>query len=91
MTARRIPPGKSIDGWWTIIQSGLWRLLYKLHKEARIRSTKEFIPLLHDTMEMVLGDRSKKCYYLVYLGTRPGSERKGYGRKLLEHVTAMVS
>lgn len=78
-----------MDDWWTILRSGMWKLFFKLDKEGRTRWFKEFFPLLHETMERVLPGR--EAFYLVYLGTRPGSERMGYGRKLVEHGAGLVS
>ncbi|KAI9679420.1 MAG: hypothetical protein M1817_005442 [Caeruleum heppii] len=82
-----LPPGTEIDGWLTTLRSGLWRLYYKLSREGRRRFFAEFLPLLHHTKRDVLGVRDADSYYLVYLGTRPGEQRKGYGKALIQHVT----
>lgn len=79
-----------MDDWWTILRSGMWRLLFKLSREGKARFYKEFLPLLHDTKERVLGERDAKSYYLVYLGTKPSARGKGYARRLIEHGLAMV-
>ncbi|KAI9842514.1 MAG: hypothetical protein M1837_007108 [Sclerophora amabilis] len=81
------PPGKNIDDFFTILRSGLWRLWYKLSAEGSKRFFSEFLPLLHDTKADVMGKRDKSSYYLVYLGTRPSEEGKGYGKALIEHMT----
>lgn len=73
--------------WLTILQSGMWRIWFKLSSEGNKRFFEEFLPLLHHTKEEVLGARDPDAWYLVYIGTRPGSTRKGYARKLIEHVT----
>jgi ribosomal protein S18 acetylase RimI-like enzyme len=86
-----MPPGKNMDDWWTILRSGMWRLLYKLSSEGKTRFYKEFLPLLHDTMHEVMGPREHDSYYLVYLGSKPSARGKGYARKLIEHMTATVS
>ncbi len=39
----------------------------------------------------VMGHRDKNCWYLVYLGTTPKGRGKGLSRKLMEHVTNVVS
>jgi ribosomal protein S18 acetylase RimI-like enzyme len=83
-------PGKNIDDWWTILRSGIWRLLFKLSREGWIRFYKEFLPLLHDTKQRVLRERDGKSYYLVYLGTKPSARGKGYAKKLIEHGLSMV-
>lgn len=85
-----MPPGKNMDDWWTILRSGMWRLLFKLSREGKARFYKEFLPILHDTKERVLGERDAKSYYLVYLGTKPSARGKGYARRLIEHGLAMV-
>jgi hypothetical protein len=86
----RLPPGKDIENWCTLFRSGLWRMYYKLSPEGRKRFFAEFLPLLHDTKRNVLGERDAESYYLVYLGTRPSEQRKGYGKALIEHVTRQV-
>lgn len=79
-----------MDDWWTFIRSGLWRLHYKLSAEGRTRFYTEFIPLLHDTLDEVLGPRVNDCYYLVYLGSKPSARGKGYARKLIEDIMDKV-
>ncbi|KAH8809116.1 hypothetical protein F5884DRAFT_394057 [Xylogone sp. PMI_703] len=83
-----MPPGKNMDGLWTILRSGLWRLLYKLSAEGKRRFYGEFLPLLHHTKEKVLGPRDNASYYLVYIGSKPSARGKGYAKKLIEHMTA---
>lgn len=85
-----MPPGKNVDGLWTIIRSGMWRLYYKLSSEGRKRFYNEFMPLLHDTKHDVMGKRDDNSYYLVYLGSKPSARGKGYARKLIEHMTSQV-
>jgi len=82
-----MPPGKNMDDWLTILRSGMWRLNFQLSTEGKKRFFEEFLPLLHRTKEEVLGDRDHETWYLVYIGTKPGSRGKGYARKLIEHVT----
>src|ERR1700759_5436172 len=82
-----MPPGKNMDGLLTVLRSGMWRLNYQLSREGRERFFNEFLPVLHDTKEAVLGERDNDSWYLVYLGTRPEARGKGYARKLVEHVT----
>lgn len=90
LTLDRMPPGKNMDDWWTVLRSGMWRLLFRLSREGKTRFYKEFLPLLHDTKQRVLKERDDKSYYLVYLGTKPSARGKGYARKLMEHGLAMV-
>jgi hypothetical protein len=85
-----MPPNKNMDDWWTILRSGMWRLLYKLSAEGKTRFYSEFLPLLHDTKHEAMGERDANSYYLVYLGTRPGARGKGYAGKLIGHMTARV-
>jgi ribosomal protein S18 acetylase RimI-like enzyme len=80
-----------MDDWWTILRSGLWRLYYKLSREGRARFYREFLPLLHNTKQEVLGARDENSFYLVYIGTKPKARGKGYARLLIEHGTRMVS
>ena len=79
-----------MDDWWTILRSGMWRLLYKLSAEGRTRFYTEFFPLLHDTKHEIMGERDGDSYYLVYLGTKPSARNNGYARKLVEHMNAQV-
>ena len=83
----RMPPGKNMDDFLTILRSGMWRLNYRLSTEGKRRFFTEFLPLLHDTKYATLGDRDDTSWYLVYIGTRPSGRGKGHARKLLEHVT----
>src|SRR4051812_36343423 len=82
-----MPPGQNMDDMWTILRSGMWRLNYRLSSEGKRRFFNEFLPLLHDVKHGVLGERDDESWYLVYLGTRPSAQGKGYARKLIEHVT----
>ncbi|KAI0392973.1 hypothetical protein F5Y17DRAFT_467171 [Xylariaceae sp. FL0594] len=83
-----MPPGKDADDWLTLLRSGMWRLYYQLSAEGRRRYYNELLPVLHRTKHEVMGDRDDDCYYLVYLGTKPSGQRRGYGRKLIEHMAA---
>ncbi|KAI0165486.1 hypothetical protein GGR57DRAFT_121866 [Xylariaceae sp. FL1272] len=83
-----MPPGKDADDFLTILRSGMWRLYYQLSAEGRRRYYTELLPLLHDTKHEVMGERDSDCYYLVYLGTKPSGQKRGYGRKLIEHMAA---
>ena len=82
-----MPPGKNMDDWLTILQSGMWRIWFKLSSEGNKRFFEEFLPLLHHTKEEVLGARDPDAWYLVYIGTKSESRGKGYARKLIQHVT----
>ncbi|KAH9887189.1 hypothetical protein F4778DRAFT_437457 [Xylariomycetidae sp. FL2044] len=83
-----MPPGQEMDDWWTIIRSGMWRLYFQLSAEGRKRYYKEVLPVLHDVKREVMGDRDNDCYYLVYLGTKPSGQRRGYARKLIDQMAA---
>jgi ribosomal protein S18 acetylase RimI-like enzyme len=37
-----------------------------------------------------MGDRDDDCYYLVYIGTKPSGQRRGYARKLIEAMAVRV-
>ncbi|KAL9102960.1 MAG: hypothetical protein Q9163_001947 [Psora crenata] len=82
-----MPPGKNMDDWITVIRSGMYKFLYKLSKEGRKRFFDEFLPLLHNTKVEVMKEHDQNSWYLVYLGTKPGSRGKGYARTLIEHTT----
>jgi len=83
-------PGGVNDDMLTIFRSGLWRLRYKLSAEGRARFFNEFLPVLHDTKAEVLGERDPDAWYLVYLGTKVEARGRGYGRKLIEHITKVA-
>lgn len=85
-----MPPGKEMDDLLTILRSGMWRLYYQLSAEGRKRYYNELLPVLHNAKVETMGDRDSECYYLVYLGTKPSGQRRGYGRKLIEHMAAKV-
>ena len=82
-----MPPGENMDDLLTIMRSGMWRLNYKLSAQGKQRFFSEFLPVLHETKETVLGPRDNDSWYLVYLGTKKASRGRGYCRKLVEHVT----
>ncbi len=86
-----MPPGKNMDDLLTQIRSGIWKFKRKLSKEGNFRFYKEFLPLLHNTKHEVLGEADRKSWYLVYIGTRPGSRGKGYAKTLIEYTTKKVS
>ncbi|KAK3400104.1 hypothetical protein B0T20DRAFT_176685 [Sordaria brevicollis] len=81
-----LPPGRDLDSWWVLFRSGAWRLYYQLSAEGRKRYFDEVVPLLHDTKAQVLGERDHDSWYLVYLGTKPSSQGRGYAGKLLRDV-----
>ena len=85
-----MPNGKNMDGWLTILRSGMWRLSYKLSTEGRKRFFDEFLPLLHMTKKEILGEREQETWYLVYIGTRSDCRRRGYAKTLIQHVTRKV-
>ena len=87
----RMPPGKDMDDWFTMFKSGMWRLRYQLTAEGSKRFFNEFLPLLHETKAKALGADDQKSWYLVYIGTRPGAQGKGYAKALIEMVTKHVS
>ncbi|KAI9797121.1 MAG: hypothetical protein M1833_005636 [Piccolia ochrophora] len=79
-------PNTHVD-WFTLVRSGMWSMYFKLSPEGRRRFYSEFLPLLHETKSNVLAERDNDAYYLVYIGTRPQDEGKGYGKALIEHIT----
>lgn len=85
-----MPPGNNMDDLMTVFRSGLWRLSYKLSAEGRKRLFSEFLPLLGNTKAQVLRERDDEAWYLVYVGTRPSAQGKGYCRKAITHVTNMA-
>ncbi|RSL50452.1 hypothetical protein CEP54_011914 [Fusarium duplospermum] len=83
-----LPPGQQMDDWWTSLRSGMWRLYYQLSAEGRRRYYDEMLPVLNQTKEDVMGERDKDCYYLVYIGTKPAAQGKGYAGKLIRDMVA---
>jgi len=79
-------PGCDPDGWWTAFRSGILKLHFQLGAEGRKRYFKEMLPLLHDTLAEVMGERSRECYYLVYIGTKPSARGKGYASRLMKDM-----
>lgn len=75
----------------TLLRSGMWRLYFTLSAEGRKRYFEEVLPLLHDTKASVLGDRDADAWYLVFLGTKPNSQGRGYAKRLLEDMIQRVS
>ena len=85
-----LPPGKNIDDWWTVMRSGMWRMMFKLSKEGKERFFTEFLPLLGNTKSEVLGELNNDSWYLNYVGTKESARGKGYAKKLVEYVTTQV-
>ncbi|KAL9136143.1 MAG: hypothetical protein Q9175_002642 [Cornicularia normoerica] len=82
-----MPPNKNMDDFCTMLWSGMFGLSWKLSKEGKKRLFDEFLPLLHDTKVHVLGKDDDRSWYLVYIGTKPGSRGKGYAKSLIEYTT----
>ncbi|KAK0672333.1 hypothetical protein QBC41DRAFT_30058 [Cercophora samala] len=77
-------PPPSLDSYLTHFRSGLWRLHFQLCPEGKRRLFDEILPLLHDTKREVLGpEKENDAWYLVYLGTKPRSQGRGLGGRLL--------
>ena len=85
-----MPPKKNMDDFCTKLWSGMYALNWKLSKEGKKRFFDEFLPLLHNAKHHVLGKEDDNSWYLVYIGTRPGSRGKGYARRLIEYTTKQV-
>ena len=79
-----------MDDWITIVRSGMYKFRYKLSKEGRKRFFDEFLPLLHNTKLEVMKEHDQNSWYLVYIGTKPGSRGNGYARTLIEQNTKQV-
>lgn len=87
----RMPPNQNMDDFCTMLWSGMFGLNWKLSKEGKKRFFDEFLPLLHDTKHRVLGkENDANSWYLVYIGTKPGSRGKGYAKSLIEYTTKQV-
>lgn len=86
-----MPPNKNMDDFCTMLWSGMFGLNWKLSKEGKKRFFDEFLPLLHDTKHRVLGRDDANSWYLVYIGTKPGSRGKGYAKSLIEYTTKQVT
>lgn len=79
-----------MDDWWTSLRSGMWKLYYQLSAEGRRRYYDEMLPVLDQTKEDIMGERNEECYYLVYIGTKPNAQRRGYAGKLIRDMVAKV-
>ena len=89
--SNRMPPGKNMDDYYTMFRSGMWRLRYQLSSEGAYRLFQEFLPKLHESKTQALGKDDDNSWYLVYIGTKRGAQRKGYAKALIEMVTDQVS
>ncbi|KAK6705786.1 hypothetical protein SNK05_009665 [Fusarium graminearum] len=83
-----LAPGQQMDDWWTSIRSGMWKLNYQLSAEGRRRYYDEMLPVLDQTKVEVMGQRDKDSYYLVYIGTKPNAQGRGYAGKLIRDMVA---
>lgn len=79
-----------MDDWWTSLRSGMWKLYYQLSAEGRRRYYDEMLPVLDQTKEDIMGERNEECYYLVYIGTKPNAQGRGYAGKLIRDMVAKV-
>ena len=82
-----MPPGQDFDDFCCQLWSGLLTLRFKFSKEGKTRFFDEFFPLLHKAKHDTLGKDDPHAWYLVYIGTKPGSRGKGYAKALIEHTT----
>ena len=82
-----------MDGFRARLLGGMqrWNLGTKLSAEGYKRFFSEFLPKLHTTKHHILQQNDEKSWYLVYVGTRPQSRKRGYARKLVEHTLKDVS
>ena len=87
----RMPPGENMDDFCTMLRSGMLGLKWKLSNEGKKRFFDEFLPLLHDTKQAILGKDDNNSWYLVYIGTKTASRGKGYAKALIEHTTRQVN
>lgn len=87
----RMPPGENVDDFCTLLWSGMLGLKWKLSNEGKKRLFNEFLPLLHDTKQEVLGKDDNNSWYLVYIGTKTASRGRGYAKALIEHTTRQVN
>lgn len=83
-----LAPGQQMDDWWTSLRSGMWKLYYQLSAEGRRRYYDEMLPVLDQTKEDIMGERNEECYYLVYIGTKPNAQGRGYAGKLIRDMVA---
>ena len=86
-----MPPGENLDDFCTMLWSGMLGLKWKLSDEGKKRFFTEFLPLLHDTKQEVLGKDDNDSWYLVYIGTKTASRGKGFAKALIEHTTRQVN
>lgn len=56
-----------------------------------VQRTKEVHAKFDEVVKETLGDRSKDMRVVDALATHPESQRKGYGRALVEVITGLVS
>ncbi|KAG8527555.1 uncharacterized protein KY384_007707 [Bacidia gigantensis] len=84
-----MPPGKTMDG----LKSRMHKVLRKcdfegkLSEEGMTRFFDDFFPKLHETKHEILGSKcDANSWYLVYVGTKIGSRKRGYARKLIQHT-----
>ncbi|RFN43788.1 hypothetical protein FIE12Z_11954 [Fusarium flagelliforme] len=81
-----LAPRQQMDDWLTSIRSGTWKLRYQLSAEGRRRYYDEMLPVLDQTKLEVMGERDH--YYLVYIGTKPNAQGRGYAGKLIRDMVA---
>ncbi|KAL9084996.1 MAG: hypothetical protein Q9159_004962 [Coniocarpon cinnabarinum] len=79
-------PNKTLESASDVISTGLWKLAFKLTSDGRKRGFGDFFPLLGRTKKEILGSRAKDCYYLVYIGTKPGCRGLGLARQLIQEA-----
>jgi len=79
-----LPPGKSVDNPWTLIQAGLFQVLWKLGFTGCWRMLREFEPATKRVRTAVLG--VGLFYYLFFVATREDARGKGLSSALIREV-----
>lgn len=76
-----------MDDGWTTFRSGFWPLSFQMPTECCKRYFDELVPAMSATRRRILGARNKDCYYLGYIGTKPGARGRGYASRLIRDIT----
>jgi GNAT superfamily N-acetyltransferase len=81
-----LPPGKSVDNFWTLIPAGLFSVLWKLGVKGWWRMVGAFEPATGAVRRRVLGPHKVNFYYLFFVATREDARGKVLSSALIRRL-----
>ncbi|KAF2502972.1 hypothetical protein BU16DRAFT_612550 [Lophium mytilinum] len=86
-----LPPGKNVDNPLTLVQSGLFGVLWNLGIKGVWRMTHEYASKPATLKSRTLETHSKKAYYIFNLGTKEEYRGNGLSTHLIHHYQSLAA